>query len=134
QPRDAVGGSRRQLPPSSHYLLHPALQTLIMQQAGGGGFRPFRHVLIGHDEPWASHYGRVIEVQRELWRGAARGDEDSEDAVYNVLNRFDRHISAGEDVDAARRLIAATATFTELTTRLERTGWDELHLALLELF
>jgi serine/threonine protein kinase/class 3 adenylate cyclase len=134
QPRDAVGGSRRQLPPSSHYLLHPALQALILQQAGGGGFRPFRHVLIGHDEPWASHYGRVIEVQRELWRGAARGDEDTEDAVYGVLNRFDRHVANGEDVDGARRLIAATSTFTELTTRLDRTGWDELHLALLELF
>lgn len=134
QPRDAVGGSRRQLPPSSHYLLHPALQALIMQQAGGGGFRPFRHVLIGHGEPWASHYGRVIEVQRELWRGAARGDEDTEDAVYGILNRFDTHVAAGEDVDAARRLIAATSTFSELTTRLDRTGWDELHLALLELF
>jgi serine/threonine protein kinase/class 3 adenylate cyclase len=134
QPRDAVGGSRRALPSSSHYLLHPALQALIMQQAGGGGFRPFRHVLIGHGEPWASHYGRVIEVQRELWRGAARGDEDTEDAVYTMLNRFDTHVAAGEDVDAARRLIAATSTFSELTVRLDRTGWDELHLALLELF
>jgi serine/threonine protein kinase/class 3 adenylate cyclase len=134
QPRDAVGGSHRQLPTSSHYLLHPALQALILQQAGGSGFRPFRHVLIGHDEPWANHYGRIIEVQRELWRGAARGDEDTEDAVYNLLNRFDRHVASGEDVDAARRLIAATSTFTDLTHRLERTGWDELHLALLELF
>jgi serine/threonine protein kinase/class 3 adenylate cyclase len=134
QPRDAVGGSRRQLPPSSHYLLHPALQALIMQQAGGGGFRPFRHVVIGHGEPWLSHYGRVIEVQRELWKGAARGDEDTEDAVYEMLDRFDTYVASGEDVDAARRLIAATSTFTELTRRLDRTGWDELHLALLELF
>lgn len=133
-PRDAVGGSRRQLPASSHYLLHPALQALIMQQAGGAGFRPFRHVLIGHGEPWPSYYGRLIEVQRELWRGSTRGDEDTEDGVYELLQRFDGHVAAGESVDVARRLIAATAGFTRLTKRLERTGWDELHLALLELF
>jgi serine/threonine protein kinase/class 3 adenylate cyclase len=134
QPHNAVGGSREALPPSSHYLLHPALQALILQQTGGGGFRPFRHVLIGHGEPWPSHYGRVIEVQRELWRGAARGDEDTEDAVYGLLNRFHTHVAAGEDIDAARRLIAATSAFRELTIRLERIGWDELHVALLELF
>ena len=134
QPRDAVAGSRRQLPPSSHYLLHPALQALIMQQAGGNEFRPFRHIVIGHGELWLSHYGRVIEVQRELWRGATRGDEDTEDAVYEMLDRFDTYVASGEDVDAARRLIAATSTFIELTKHLDRTGWDELHLALLELF
>jgi serine/threonine protein kinase/class 3 adenylate cyclase len=134
QPRDAVGGSRRQLPSSPRYLLHPALQALVMQLAGGDGFAPFRHVVIGHGQPWPGYYGRLIEVQRELLRGAARGDEDTEDAVYELLSRFDAHIGAGESVDVARRLIASTAAFAELSRRLERVGWDELHLALLELF
>ncbi|WP_106092204.1 P-loop ATPase, Sll1717 family [Enhygromyxa salina] len=134
QPRDAVGGSRRQLPPSPHYLLHPALQALVMQLAGGGGFVPFRHVVIGHQQPWPSYYGRMIEVQRELQRGADRGDEDSEDAVFDVLARFDGHVGAGESVEVARHLVAATSAFAELTTRLEHRGWDDLHLALLELF
>ncbi|PRP91145.1 Serine/threonine-protein kinase PrkC [Enhygromyxa salina] len=134
QPRDAVGGSFRQLPPSSHYLLHPALQALVTQVAGSGGFAPFRHVVIGHGQPWKSHYARMIEVQRELLAGAARGDHDTEDAVFELLRRFDAHVSAGESVDVARRLIAATAAFARLSARLERRGWDDLHLALLELF
>jgi class 3 adenylate cyclase len=134
QPRDAVGGSLRQLPGSPHYLLHPALQALIMQLAGGGGFVPFRHVVIGHQEPWPSYYGRMIEVQRELQRGADRGDEDSEDAVFEVLAQFDAEVAAGESVEVARRLVAATGAFAELTARLEHRGWDDLHLALLELF
>ncbi|KIG13072.1 Serine/threonine protein kinase [Enhygromyxa salina] len=134
QPRDAVGGSRRQLPPSPHYLLHPALQALAQQLAGGGGFVPFRHVVIGHQQPWPSYYGRMIEVQRELQRGAGRGDEDSEDAVFELLARFDAHVGAGESIEVARHLVAATSAFAELTARLERRGWDDLHLALLELF
>jgi serine/threonine protein kinase/class 3 adenylate cyclase len=134
QPRDAVGGSLRQLPGSPHYLLHPALQALVMQLAGGGGFVPFRHVVIGHQQPWPSYYGRMIEVQRELQRGASREDEDSEDAVFEILAGFDAHVAAGESVEVARRLIASTRGFAELTVRLEHVGWDELHLALLDLF
>ena len=134
QPRDAVSGSLRQLPSSSHYLLHPALAALVSQIAGGDGFAPFRHIVIGQGEPWPSYYRRMLEVQRELLRGAERGDEDTEDAVYEILARFDEHIAAGESIDVARRLISATGSFVALTGRLESKAWDELHLALLELF
>ena len=134
RPRDPVGGSRRQLPSSSHYLLHPALTALVGQVAGGSGFVPFRHLVIGHGERWPSHYRRLLEVQRELLRGADRDDEDTEDAVYELLARFDEHVAEGESVEVARRWISSTGSFERLTRRLESLSWDDLHLALLELF
>ena len=134
QPRDAVSGSQRQLPSSTHYLLHPALGALVAQLAGGDGYVPFRHLLIGHDAPWPNHYRRLLDVQRELMRGVERGDEDTEDAVFELLARFDEHLATGESIDLARKLISSTDAFVRLTRRLETTTWDELHLALLELF
>src|SRR5690606_20918612 len=75
QPHDAVAGSQRQLPRSREYLLHPALEALVVRLTAGGSFTAFRHVVIGHGEPWPRHYGPVIEVQRELARRADRFDE-----------------------------------------------------------
>jgi len=134
QPHDAVAGSQRQLPRSREYLLHPALEALVVRLTAGGSFTAFRHVVIGHGEPWPRHYGPVIEVQRELARRADRFDEDTEDAVFELLARLDGELAVGQPFDDARTAIARSPRFTRLTERLERLGADELHLALLELF
>src|SRR5690606_19601580 len=134
QPHDAVAGSQRQLPRSREYLLHPALEALVVRLTAGGSFTAFRHVVIGHGEPWPRHYGPIIEVQRELARRADRFDEDTEDAVFELLARLDGELAVGQPFDDARTAIARSPRFTRLTERLERLGADELHLALLELF
>ena len=134
QPHDAVAGSQRQLPRSREYLLHPALEALVVRLTAGGSFTAFRHVVIGHGEPWPRHYGPIVEVQRELARRADRFDEDTEDAVFELLARLDGELAIGQPFEDARKAIARSAAFVRLTARLERLGADELHLALLELF
>jgi serine/threonine protein kinase/class 3 adenylate cyclase len=134
QPHDAVAGSQRQLPRSREYLLHPALEALVVRLTAGGSFTAFRHVVIGHGEPWPRHYGPIVEVQRELARRADRFDEDTEDAVYELLARLDGELAIGQPFEDARKAIARSPAFVRLTARLERLGADELHLALLELF
>jgi serine/threonine protein kinase/class 3 adenylate cyclase len=134
QPHDAVAGSQRELPRSREYLLHPALEALVIRLTAGGSFTAFRHVVIGHGQPWPRHYGPIVEVQRELARRADRFDEDTEDAVFELLARLDGELAAGQPFDEARAAIARSDEFARLTQRLERIGADELHLAMLELF
>jgi serine/threonine protein kinase len=72
QPHDPVAGSRHELPRSTYYLLHPALRALLERLAGAGRFRPLRHILVGHGEPWPAHWNLLVDVQRELLRRAPR--------------------------------------------------------------
>ena len=133
QPHDAVAGSQRDLPRSRHYLLHPALRALIEGLAGGGNFTAIRHVTIGHGEPWPRHWDLLALVQRELLRrpdaAAAVGEP-----VLGLLDRLVAHIDGQGSLAAARRSVAASPAFTRVLARLGRSGWDDLHLALLDLF
>ncbi|MGK3989490.1 protein kinase [Sorangium sp. So ce136] len=133
QPHDAVVGSRHELPRSRYYLLHPAFRAMIERFPGGGRFNAVRHVVIGHGEPWPRHADLVVEVQRELFRRPDAGEEIGE-AVFSLLDRLAADIADGESVDAARRAIAASPAFARLSAELDRIRWDELHLALLDLF
>ncbi|WP_437968112.1 protein kinase [Sorangium sp. So ce260] len=133
QPHDAVVGSRHALPRSRYYLLHPSLRALIEPLPGGGRFHAIRHVVIGHGEPWPRHWDLVVDVQRELFQ-RPDADEEIGEAVFSLLDRLSTEVAEGEGVDAARRAIAASPTFARLSAHLERIHWDDLHLALLELF
>ncbi|WP_437734517.1 P-loop ATPase, Sll1717 family [Sorangium sp. So ce1335] len=133
QPHDAVVGPRHALPRSRYYLLHPSLRALIEPLPGGGRFHAVRHVVIGHGEPWPRHWDLVVDVQRELFR-RPDADEEIGEAVFSLLDRLSAEVAEGAGVDAARRALAASPTFARLSAHLERIHWDELHLALLELF
>ncbi|MFV8752253.1 serine/threonine-protein kinase [Nannocystaceae bacterium ST9] len=134
QPHEAVAGSQRQLPRSSHYLLHPALQALVAQLAAGGGFAVFRQIVVGHEQPWPAHFDHLVEVQRVLFRSGESSDEDSEAGVFDLLRQLDAEMAAGLGFDVARRKVAGSEGFARLSARLELTGRDDLYLALLELF
>jgi class 3 adenylate cyclase len=54
--------------------------------------------------------------------------------VYGLLDRLAGDVGAGEAASAARRTVAASPGLARLGDLLDRIGWDELHLALLELF
>ncbi|NVB40614.1 protein kinase [Pseudenhygromyxa sp. WMMC2535] len=134
QPHEPVPGSQRQLPRSREYLLHPALQRLVARLSGGGNFQILRGLTIGHGLPWPRHYGLLVEVQRALYRVGAGLDEASEDTVLELIDELLRRLARGQRFADARAEIAATAELDGLLASLERRGWDELHLALLELF
>jgi serine/threonine protein kinase/class 3 adenylate cyclase len=133
QPHDPVAGSRHDLPRSRYYLLHPALRALIEQLAGGGRFQAMRHVIIGHGETWARPWDLLVDVQRELFR-RPDAQEETREAVFALLDRFMAKVAAGQGVDDAQRALATSEAFARLSAHLERSGWDELHLALLDLF
>lgn len=133
QPHDGVAGSRHELPRSPYYLLHPSLRALLGRLAGGGRFQALRHLTIGHGEPWPRHWDLVVDVQRELLR-RPEVDEELRAATEALLERLSALVAGGDAFDTARRTIAASPALARLTAQLERIGWDELHLALLELF
>lgn len=132
QPHDPVAGSRHELPRSPYYLLHPALRAMLERLAGAGRFRPLRHVLIGHGEPWPAHWGPMVDVQRELLRRPP--DADTTDAVQALLDRLGARLASGDGPEPARRELAATPAFTRLIAQLERGGHDDLYLTLVDLF
>lgn len=133
QPHEAVAGSRRELPRSRYYLLHPALRASLERLAGSGRFSPIRHVTIGHGEPWPRHFDLLVDVQRELLRRPNAAEEVRETALA-LLERLASEVAGGAHVEAVRRALARSPAFARLVEALERSGWDELHLALLELF
>ncbi|MCC6558117.1 MAG: protein kinase [Polyangiaceae bacterium] len=133
QPHDPVGGSRHDLPRSRYYLLHPSLRALIEPLPGGGRFRAMRHIVIGHGEPWPRHWDLVVDIQRELCRRPDAGEQIGE-AVLALLDRLGADVTAGKGEGAARRAIAASPDFARLSAHLERIGWDDLHILLLDLF
>ncbi|HEY8376941.1 MAG TPA: protein kinase, partial [Nannocystis sp.] len=133
QPHEPVAGSRRELPRSRDYLLHPALRALLERLAAGGRFTAIRHVRIGHGEPWPRHWDLVVDVQRELLRRPHAAAEIRE-AALSLVERLATEIAGGTPVLAARRALGRSPAFARLADALERSGWDDLHLALLELF
>ncbi len=133
QPHDAAFGSRRELPRSRYYLLHPALRALLERLAGGGSFQAIRHVVIGHGEPWPRSWDAVVEVQRELQR-RPDASEELVAGISALLTRLAALLAGGLADEAARRQLAASPGFARVRERLARSDWDELHLALLELF
>jgi class 3 adenylate cyclase len=54
--------------------------------------------------------------------------------VLGLLDRLVAHSDGQGSLAAARRSVAASSAFTRVLARLERSGWDDLHLALLDLF
>jgi serine/threonine protein kinase len=134
QPHEAVAGSQRQLPRSSHYLLHPALSALVAQLAAGGEFELFRQIVVGHEQPWPAHFDALVDVQRIVFRSTESRDEDCDAATFELLRGLDVALAAGESLELARARLGKSEAFRELAARLEQLGRDELHLALLELF
>ena len=132
QPHDPVAGSRHELPRSTYYLLHPALRALLERLAGAGRFRPLRHILVGHGEPWPAHWNLLVDVQRELLRRAPA--DDIRDAVLALLDRLCARLASGDGLESARRELAATPAFIRLIAQLERAGQDDLYLTLVDLF
>src|SRR5262249_20187366 len=84
-------------------------------------------------EPWLRHWDLVVDVQREIRR---RPDADAEavDATMALLARLGTEVAAGKSADKARAAIAASGDLARLSARLDRIGWDDLHLLLLDLF
>ncbi len=133
QPHDPVGGSRHDLPRSRRYLLHPSLRTLIEPLPGSDGFRAMRYVVVGHGEPWLRHWDLVVDVQREIQRRPG-ADAEIVAATMALLERLGADVAAGKSADAARAAVAASPDLARLSARLDRAGWDDLHLLLLDLF
>ncbi len=133
QPHDGVAGSRHELPRSRYYLLHPALRAQLERLAGAGRFRPLRHVLIGHGEPWPAHWHLLVDVEREVLRRRDL-DADTTEAVQALLERLAARLGGGDGLDTVRRELAGTAAYTTVIARLERGGFDDLYLTLVDLF
>ncbi len=134
QPHEAVAGSQRQLPRSSHYLLHPALQALVAQLAAGGDFAVFRHIVVGHERPWPAHSDLLVDIQRVLFRSVEPSDEHGDAGVFDLLRQLDVELATGLAFELARRKVAASEGFARVTARLEQLGREDLYLAVLELF
>ncbi|MCA9654239.1 MAG: serine/threonine protein kinase [Myxococcales bacterium] len=134
QPHDAIDGLHHELPRSSVYLLHPALDALVLRLGQGDGHHLFRHVVIGHDEPWPPRYDTLVEVQRALFRVATGEHREVEERVYDLLGELDRRVASGQDLGSVRLALARSPRMKQLLAQLDALGWDELHLVLLERF
>jgi len=134
QPQDAVDGLHHEVPRSPFYVLHPALQALILRLGTGDGYRAYRHVVVGHDLPWPAHYPTLLEAQRALFSIPGTDHSEEEQLLTDLLGVFDRRVSTGEDAPTVRAELAASPPMKRLLSQLDARGWDELHLMMLELF
>ncbi len=128
QPNDA-SALRSRLPRSPFYFLHPALHSLVSRS---GSYRVFRDVVVGHDEPWPRHYHFVIELQRRLFNVSRGAHKDVESSVLRLMSDVGRHVELGMAESDAKRCVGATRAFRDVCAQLDRLGWDDVQLFLLE--
>lgn len=134
QPHQPMDLLRLDPPTSSFYLLHPTVHALLRQMGLGDEFRAFREVRIGHGLPWLPHYPLLIQLQRELLRNGPETHPEIQNAVLDVMEELARHVRSGRTLTEARNDVVSTPLLRKLYAELDRLGWDELHLALLDAF
>lgn len=134
QPHEPMDERRRDIPRSSHYLLHPTFAALVRRLGLGDEFRTMREIVVGHEAPWQPHYTVVHAVQRAMYTAPRRPEPGIEDAVLELLADFGQQIAANKPLADARVAVGSSAAFVRLCHDLERLRLDEVHLALLEAF
>ncbi len=134
QPHEPMDERRRDIPRSSHYLLHPTFAALVRRLGLGDEFRTMREIIVGHGAPWRPHYTIVHRVQRQMYTAPRRPTPEVEDVVLELLADFGQQIAAKKPLAEARAAVGTSAAFVRLCHDLERLRLDEVHLALLEAF
>ncbi|MEO1234469.1 MAG: protein kinase, partial [Myxococcota bacterium] len=136
QPHHPLDAHRFDLPASEMYLLHPSLLALMQRQGLQDGFQILRDVVVGHSRPWSPLSAALTNIQRELVRAenGAGGPRGVSHSLRVILEDVARRVHAGEPMGRVLSETATSANYEALLQRLESIGWDELHLALLEVF
>ncbi|MEQ8278779.1 MAG: serine/threonine-protein kinase [Deltaproteobacteria bacterium] len=134
QPHEPIDERRRDIPSSTHYLLHPTFAALVRRLGLGDEFRTMREIVVGHELPWRPHYTIVHRVQREMYRVKRAMSVEVEEAVLELLADFGREVTGGRTLIEAQVALGKSAPFARLCHELERLRLDEVHLALLEAF
>jgi hypothetical protein len=89
QPEDLIIDIAKTLPQSSHYFIHPALQSLLLQQRSSQLQHLHQHIMIGESATW----DRIDEVTWHIERGLSQiQSQPVRDAVRELL-RMRRQLS-----------------------------------------
>lgn len=85
QPDDLMGNLEFQLPDSSFYLIHPALDVFIQKNRPKQGYQVFRQVPVGFMLAWRSFYELLCQIERSLLRV---DDHRFVESVHQVLQKY----------------------------------------------
>ncbi len=85
QPDDLMGNLEFQLPDSSFYLIHPALDVFIQKNRSKKGYQVFRQVPVGFLLAWRPYYELLCQIERSLLQV---GDARFVESVHQVLQKY----------------------------------------------
>ncbi len=85
RPADLVNHLDLQLPESSFYLIHPALDLFIQMNRSQDNYQVFQQVPIGIGLSWRPYYELVCQIERSLLQVP---DETFIATVHHLLHRF----------------------------------------------
>jgi hypothetical protein len=126
QPSDIFHDSQAALPTVDYYLIHPALDWLIRKNRSKDDYHLFMHIVVGHNCPWPTHCGALLETERALF---ALDDRWLWETVNQVLKKVGVLLEAGQHPGPA---MDSSPEWQELKQRLPEQH-DLLFLALEDL-
>jgi serine/threonine protein kinase len=66
RPHDLLVQAATEIPDSTVFLIHPALDTFIRSQRTRGPFLQFQHITVGEDLVWEPYFPIVMQIERQL--------------------------------------------------------------------
>lgn len=89
QPEDLIIDIAKTLPHSTHYFIHPALQSLLLQQRSARVLHLHQHIMIGESAAW----DRIDEITWHIERALSTVDRQPiRDSIHELL-RLRRQLS-----------------------------------------
>src|SRR5262249_36506589 len=114
QPSDMFHDSQAALPSVDFYLIHPALDWFIRKNRPKDDYRMFQHIVVGHNCPWPSHYGALLDTERALF---ALDDPGLRETANQVLKKVGVLLEAGQHPAVA---MESSPEWQELKRRLPK--------------
>ena len=129
QPDDVLTDSTRDLPKSTHYLIHPALSEYIQQHRTSGDYRIVQQILVGENAPWQPFDDTICQVEMEA---AKIADFALRNSVHDILATA-KTILLSAKPDNLRVEMAASPRWYQTRQRLLDGGFDDVILWIEEL-
>ncbi len=129
RPNDLLVQSATEIPESSVFLIHPALDTFIRSQRTRSPFLQYQHITVGEDLPWEPYFPIVMQIEQHLRGCEAPGFVEQ---AHQIIKRIQSALNSGK-VPYARMEIENSRDWRELWAREMRPDCSEPLLWLQEL-
>ncbi|MEM7454851.1 MAG: protein kinase [Planctomycetota bacterium] len=128
QPGDLVNELEFELPHSSFFLIHPALDVFVQKHRAAGDYQVFHQIPVGHGLPWRTYYELLCQIERSLLDVA---DQQYVATVHELLQKF--QLAARNRSEEGMENVVTSAEWKWLNQHSTGEGREDVQMWLQEL-